>query len=414
MRRILAMLFLIACAVNFGKATEFYNVLGDRYLVYIVNKGGLANRLRAMADWYHLARRSKRLLLVSWEASLECNASFESLFDVEGMDLEEFLILPELIRPSPEQVINTAREKGMTAARVLHDEEASGFVLGEQVQRELESDVTQVVVTSYQGIFTLRHVSCIQYMKMRGKFLASLEPSARSRGVLESLQRQYFQERLVVGVHIRWHDHRYDWEVVPPMMEGERAAATALAFGDGAGLSDFESAMSEILAKHPNGTVRFLVMSNSAIIKQEVLSRFDDSVVTITGELERGSQEGMEFAALEFFALARTDLILHTYGSTFAEEAAQIRNVPLVGIWNKARIYSQDPRLAGCGLMQYVNAVGEMSPIPYTYTEGTRDQRGVDDPYYEISPCPFLPEWGLRDLHCSLNTSPKPQLDTRA
>ncbi len=137
MWRILAMLFLIACAVNFGKATEFYNVLGDRYLVYIVNKGGLANRLRAMADWYHLARRSKRLLLVSWEASLECNASFESLFDVEGMDLEDFLILPELIRPSPEQVISTAREKGMTAARVLHDEEASGFVLGEQVQREL-------------------------------------------------------------------------------------------------------------------------------------------------------------------------------------------------------------------------------------------------------------------------------------
>ena len=190
------------------------------------------------------------------------------------------------------------------------------------------------------------------------------------------------------------------------MMEGERAATSALAFGDGASLSDFESAMSEILTKHPKGTVRFLVMSNDARIKKEVLSRFDDSVVAITGELERGSLQGMEFAALEFFALAQADLIIHTYGSTFAEEAARIRNVPLVGIWNQARIFSQDPRLVGCGIMQYVNVVRETAPIPYSYTEGTTDHRGVDDPYYLMSSCPFLSEWGLRNLYCSLTTQP--------
>ena len=134
-----------------------------------------------------------------------------------------------------------------------------------------------------------------------------------------------------------------------------------------------------------------------------MLSRFDDSVVTMTGELERGSQRGMEFAALEFLALAQADLILHTYGSTFAEEAARIRNVPLVGIWNQARIFSHDPRLMACGIMQYVNVVEETMPIPYSYTEGTTDQRGVDDPYYLMSSCPFLSEWGLRDLYCSLN-----------
>ena len=83
------------------------------------------------------------------------------------------------------------------------------------------------------------------------------------------------------------------------MMEGERAARSALAFrrrrrfvrlrvGD----------VGNPWKPFPNGTVRFLVMSNNVRIKQEMLSRFDDSVVTMTGELERGSQRGMEFAAL--------------------------------------------------------------------------------------------------------------------
>ena len=143
-----------------------------------------------------------------------------------------------------------------------------------------------------------------------------------------------------------------------------------------------------------------------------MLSRFDDSVVSITCELERGSQQGMECAVLEFFALAKSDLILHTYGSTFAEEAAQMHKVPLVGIWNAARIYSQDSRLAGCGHMQYINTGVSRTPFPFSHTEGTRDQRGVDCPYYEMYPCPsYLPEWGLRDLYCSQNTPPSAEAE---
>ena len=89
------------------------------------------------------------------------------------MNLEDFLILPELVHPSVEQVMSTARERGMTTGLVLNNVKTAGFVLSEDVQLELEGAATQVIVTSYQGIFTVRHVSCIQYMKVRSELLAS-------------------------------------------------------------------------------------------------------------------------------------------------------------------------------------------------------------------------------------------------
>ena len=47
-----------------------------RYLVLIMARFGLANRLRAMADWYAVALRSQRRMLVAWRPTNECNATF--------------------------------------------------------------------------------------------------------------------------------------------------------------------------------------------------------------------------------------------------------------------------------------------------------------------------------------------------
>jgi hypothetical protein len=211
---------------------------------------------------------------------------------------------------------------------------------------------------------------------------------------------QFFQDRLMVGFHIRWHDKLHDWEIVPPMMDNDVGGARALPFGEGATVADFTAVMQQILSHYPADSVRFLVTSNNALIKDDILSRFGEAVVTINGPLDRTSREGMDFAALEFFALARSDLVVHTYGSTFAEEAVAMRGVPLVGIWNKARIYAKDARLAHCGHMQFMNLASQ-SPIPYTYTEGTEDKRSLDQPYYPIFNCPMLTEWGINDLYCA-------------
>ncbi len=47
---------------------------------------------------------------------------------------------------------------------------------------------------------------------------------------------------------------------------------------------------------------------------------FKDSIC-LDGVLERHSVDGVKFAMVEWLLLSRSDLILHTYGSSFAMEA---------------------------------------------------------------------------------------------
>ena len=383
-----------------------------RYLVLNVATGGLANRLRSIADWYHVAVITERTLLVSWRATPECNATFDSLFDVASMELDNFRLLPFTLEKGDtgcEYVKRMALQAGMTDPQViLADGSPQDFVLPEAIDDVLRSPSTSVVITSHTGIFTFSGTICTLYMRMRSRFLSSLVPVENTRKVLAQLKSQFFRNKLMVGVHIRWHDQNHDWEVVPPMLQdGDgQQKASALPFGSGASVDDFEKVMRQVLTKHQHPTkgesVRFLVTSNSLAVKERMLSRFGDSVVVMNGDLERSSSSGMDFAAAEFFALAQSDLVVHTYGSTFAEEAVQISGSPLVGIWNSASIYAQDTRLAHCGHMQFMNLASSSQAIPMSYTEGTTDRRNLDNPYYPIFTCPFLSEWGLKDVYCSL------------
>ena len=52
-----------------------------RYLILLVSRLGLANRLRSIADWHQIALLSDRSLLVAWQASADCNALFTDLFE---------------------------------------------------------------------------------------------------------------------------------------------------------------------------------------------------------------------------------------------------------------------------------------------------------------------------------------------
>ena len=60
--------------------------LGDttsnkRYIILLISRLGLANRLRSIADWHQIALLSGRSLLVAWQANAVCNALFTDLFE---------------------------------------------------------------------------------------------------------------------------------------------------------------------------------------------------------------------------------------------------------------------------------------------------------------------------------------------
>ena len=63
-------------ALSFGNTTS-----DKRYLIILISRLGLANRLRSIADWHQIALLSGRSLLVAWQANAVCNALFTDLFE---------------------------------------------------------------------------------------------------------------------------------------------------------------------------------------------------------------------------------------------------------------------------------------------------------------------------------------------
>lgn len=105
---ILAILLLFCCqlrvrsvslsrdkAINYVEQSVITPIVGEeRYIVLVLARHGLANRLRSAADWYHIAVISGRTLFLAWTPTNDCNASFTDLFESSPQKLK---ILPFLL-----------------------------------------------------------------------------------------------------------------------------------------------------------------------------------------------------------------------------------------------------------------------------------------------------------------------------
>ena len=359
----------------------------QRYLVLVLHRLGLANRLRSVADWYQVAILSNRVLIVDWHATSDCNATFTDLFESAPDRLK---VLPYILPLDPTDAIAsleaTAREENVTYITLDKDSMFSrghdSFILRRD---EVMSDAG-IVFTSYDGVLALDGVKCQQYLSMRSDLLSALVPVKEARLLANEVIDTYFRDKIMIGVHYRAHDRSQDWEVVPPL-DGQ---TSAVPFGVGATLQDFQRYMSDIeTAFTTKSTVgegdaavvvsskasRFFIASNSQEAKEFFAMTFKDSVF-MAGDYSRSSKEGIHFALLEWLLLSRSALIMNTYGSSYAMEAAQVHLRPLVGIWGGVAVHHTDIRLPFCGHMLYMKEFSNKA-TDTVYTEGTKDRREV-------------------------------------
>lgn len=161
-----------------------------------------------------------------------------------------------------------------------------GFILADHY---VLSDV-QVILTYYDGVVALEGTPCLYYLEKRSLFYSKLSPSKDARDLVNEIIRNYFDDRIIIGIHFRAHDPRIDWEVVPPL-GGVGGGKAAMRFGEGATIEDFIRTMQLIDAKFSTpdsrGVIyrrhRFFIASNSDDVKQEFLRHFPDSV-TLSGD----------------------------------------------------------------------------------------------------------------------------------
>jgi hypothetical protein len=171
----------------------------QRYLVLQLERLGMANRLRVLADWYRLAQLSNRHLLLSWVPSFDCNISFSELF-LEGPPQFTVLQTPLSRGERAIQMASAmAADSNLSFATVLLDGQSltaeMDFFLDNPTDRVLLFDQKiDVLFTNCVGPIVLPETPCQVHLTMRSQFYSSLVPVAEVLSMLSDVS-EYFRDR---------------------------------------------------------------------------------------------------------------------------------------------------------------------------------------------------------------------------
>lgn len=409
----LFLLCLIGCCCSISDPlTEPLMTINDyfemndqsQYIILVLKNYGLANRFRSMADWYQIALLTNRKLLVAWVPSVECNITISELIESCPPGLS---FLPEEIKSFEDvEALAFASKMSIYSYRnesLLFSQNQEFFVFNPR-HKALNNDI-QIILTSYDGVISMENIPCTYYLTKRSEFYQALRPVVDAGNTVQTVMDTYFKDYLPVAVHIRIHDEKYDWAVVPPLNGGTQA----MKFGEGVTLDDFINAMKQIERKFEfpllsKSLVRFFIASNDLAAKQEILKYFPTAISINSNTPDQGSRnhpEGVYLAFIEWLIISKAQLIIHTYGSSFAIESSQVNQRPLLGLKESYAIHYHNMYLPFCSHFLYAKAYSSSTETA-EYTEGTTDNRKIKTVQIQLQYCDFLSNWGLDNVICLL------------
>ena len=111
-----------------------------------------------------------------------------------------------------------------------------------------------------------------------------------------------------VGLHIRRGDHKKSIEYSP--------------------LRLFIDAIEREIAQ--NTDTNFYLASDSLPIKRRLVNQFGERIITQLAPTSRNSEQGMQDAVVDLYALSRTRKIYGSYWSSYSRVAANLSNIELV------------------------------------------------------------------------------------
>jgi hypothetical protein len=315
-------------------------------------------------------------LVVLWLADDACNAWFQDLFQLKGMD---FLPTESVGDISIEEGIvsewiDVTHWHGRKVAHRLSVVDCSGASSSQsfhssvlKIYHRFQSSAPNRFWEHYPRYFfaSLDHLydewssthliwtrgthsftSLVdEYSLHKSQFYHTLQLVPVVQEVALSLRSSIFQKAagssiIWIGVHVRAFDTTQDWAMVSPFPSLSTTELVAESFDHVAPIDAFLQSMHQLLehfetqATTPK-VVKFFVVSNSQQAKKLLLSAFPSSrIVSLLSHHSetRSSLDALQFATLEFWLLGETDMILHTRGSSFAREAAMRHLIPVVDV----------------------------------------------------------------------------------
>lgn len=259
----------------------------------VAAQGGLCNRLRVVLSVLAFARgRGDVACEVVWNATRECRARFDELF--EPVEAPSFCIREGRWAERP--VTRANLHLPGLLRRLAFDGRRKNY-------RPDGTESLQQLVDSHRNVYVS---TCYHLFDYGPAELAALRLRPALQQRVERLCASFGGRP--VGVHIRRTDHRVAIEASP--------------------VGAFLTAMDRELKERPD-TVFFLATDDEEV-KSRLCGRYAERIMVQTiAENRRDSLAGMESAVVDLWALARTQKILGSYWSSFTDTAAELGHVPL-------------------------------------------------------------------------------------
>ena len=222
---------------------------------------------------------------------------------------------------------------------------------------------TVAVVFEARGQFAAVNVSCQEFFARKRRLYAALAAAAAPdvRRDLRALDASLGGgTRLVIGLHVRVFDAAHDWPVVAPQPGEAHSSGRAVTWDDAAPVALHLDAARAALARHPRALL--FVCSNDERVKHEAVRRFgaDVAVAVDNSRFQRAdardNRDGVRAALLDWLTLGDAALVLHTFGSSFGEEAAAIKGMPSIRLRSGGHVLGVDSSRPYCNHPLFENA----------------------------------------------------------
>ncbi|GMH83402.1 hypothetical protein TrVE_jg1031 [Triparma verrucosa] len=433
---------LTACVPLLVGASDSLNQTDRPTLILPIYQFGLANRLRQLAAGVILAQELGRDLKVDWRSSEGCGSEIDALFVTSSLrplfskfdsptgtdEILEALFSPNAIFSSSSNPRTKVIEVNSTTTFVSH----VGMFINTDERDNSYLFKAPTVVLKINSAFFPKMLPCSDFFARKSlvykSLVSAIQPDLAQMisGVRSSLP----PTSKVIGVHVRATDPRHDWPVVAPqygLVNASGLVQTRTGDNDDGNYNNIDNddndekksgtweeyASTDLFLKIINEMITsdggvgytFLLFSNSKVIKKRIVDTFPKNTVYALnydddkeGLMDRASTRSVQEALVDFVLLSETDFVVHSFGSSFGEEAATINMLPSVRVRLGGSIYGVDVQLEGCNHPQIMNEVGVGQGGEVCFFDGSKE---VCNNKLLKKYCAFVgEEWGLRDVYC--------------
>lgn len=255
--------------------------------------GGLCNRMRSIVTAIAIAKKYNCPLTIQWNNSEGLRANFNELFKpINVLDVE--------LIENRKWIYSINGTKDFLVRKLFLKLMFEQTVFNYSIYRD--GEIYDILKNIYHKKLLL--VSCYPMCSaynLQGIFIPQDDIQKRISDITSHFSKQ------TIGVHIRRTDN----------IESINSSPTEV----------FIDKMNKEIEK--DETTKFYIASDDKSVKQELLVKYPDRIITIIDDTDRNSLDGMKFAVVDLFCLSKTNKIIGSVASSYSQVASEIGNISI-------------------------------------------------------------------------------------